>query len=462
MSTLQSSATPQLECLHRGKVRDSYRIDPKTRLIVATDRLSAFDRVLETGIPGKGAVLTRLAAFWFERTRGIVENHMHRVIGSRAMLVREAQPILIEMVVRGYLTGSSWRKYREGVRTISGVPLPEGLSKNDRFSTPILTPTTKDVHDTEISPDEIVARGLIDWPTYEKMASLSLQLFEEGTAHLASHGILLVDTKYEFGLVDGALVLIDEIHTPDSSRFWAAEEYAADAGCVEACDKEFVRGWLLKEQATGRDPVALPAEIVEETTRRYREICERITETALPPIPRNPRSELIEELVAAGLVKDGVVGIVMGSPSDRAHAEKIAKIIRSYDIAVRLHVASAHKTPEAVAALASAYSAACEPCALVAVAGLSNGLGGALAANATVPVINCPPFKNDADFLANINSSLMMPSKTPAATTVRPDNAALAALRGLNIGRLRDRFADEIELSRAGIAAADLELRETP
>ncbi len=460
--TLQTFATPQLECLHRGKVRDSYRIDSETRLIVATDRLSAFDRVLETGIPGKGAVLTKLAAFWFERTRDFVENHLVDIVGSRAMRVREAKPILIEMVVRGYITGSAWRKYRDGARTISGVALREGFAKNDRFEAPIVTPTTKDVHDTEISPEEIVARGLIDGPTYERMKTVSLQLFDEGSQYLASHGILLVDTKYEFGLVNGELVLIDEIHTPDSSRFWSADDYAADADNVEACDKEFVRGWLLEEQAAGRDPMALPAEIVEETTRRYREICERITGAPPPPIPRDSRREIIGDLSAAGLVKDGVVAIVMGSPSDREHAEKIAEIVRSYDIETRLHVASAHKTPESVARLAAEYTAACEPCAMVAVAGLSNGLGGALAANATVPVINCPPFKNDADFLVNINSSLMMPSKTPAVTAVRPDNAAHAALRSLNIGRVRDRLADQIKASRAGIEAADRALRENP
>jgi len=458
--TLRSFSTPQLALTHRGKVRDSFRIDDHSRLLVATDRLSAFDRVLDATIPGKGAVLTALAAYGFERTRDLIPNHMVRTIGPNAMLCREAVPLRVEMIVRAYITGSAWRAYAAGARTLSGVALPEGLTRNARLETPILTPTTKDVHDTEITPKAIVETGLVDAETYRRMAAVSLELFARGTELLAEKGLLLVDTKYEFGTIDGELVLIDEIHTPDSSRFWSAEGYNANPEAVQSFDKEFVRAWLLERRESGEDPASLPPEIVHETAQRYRDICERITGQPLPPVSGDPAHELIEALVAEGQMRDGIVAIVMGSPRDREHAEAIAAALEPYDVAVQMRVASAHKTPAAVARLAEELCACSEPCAVIAVAGLSNGLGGALAANLNVPVFNCPPHAEPTELMLNLPSSLMMPSRVPAATVVGTRNAAHAALRALQLPRLREQFAAEIAATHREIDDADAALQE--
>ena len=207
--------SPKLTFLHRGKVRDSLRVDDKTRLIVVTDRISAFNKKIKTPIPNKGAVLNGIAGYWFEQTKNIIPNHVIQIIDPNLMLVKEAEPIKVEMVVRGYLTGSMWRGYEEGQRNFSGATVPNGLKKNQKFDSAVLTPTTKDDDDTEISPDEIIRTGLVSAEIWEQMKTKTLELFIFGSEYLASKGIVLVDTKYEFGLLNGELILIDEIHTPD-------------------------------------------------------------------------------------------------------------------------------------------------------------------------------------------------------------------------------------------------------
>lgn len=459
MRTLSRFSTPQLKTIHSGKVRESLRVDEATRLIVATDRLSAFDRVLKTPIPFKGAVLNSMSAFWFKRTRHIVENHMLQLIAPNAMLVKEVVPIRLEMVVRGYLSGSVWRRYAAGERCFSGVTLPSHMQQNERFPQPILTPTTKEEKDREITPQEIVRTGLATEAIYEQMKRIAFQLFQHGTEVLAEKGIILVDTKYEFGLLDGELVLIDELHTPDSSRFWSANSYAEDPQAVFPWDKEYVRAWLSEREKDGERPNELPDEIVTETSKRYRTIYEKITGGPLPESARDPRETLYQCLLDEGLIKDGYVAIVMGSPTDLAFSRRIAQCLENYDIMVDMRVVSAHKTPEAIRTIAEQYNDSLEPGAIIAVAGLSNGLGGALAANATLPVFNCPLFKDALDMALNINSSLMLPSMTPASTVIRPKNAALAALRSLNLRRLRDRFSQDIVEMKAFLSEQDRRIR---
>jgi fusion protein PurCD len=445
--------TPQLELIHRGKVRDSFRVDRSTRLIVATDRLSAFDRELETLIPGKGAALTHMAAYWFAATREVFPHHMVRPIGERGMLVREADPIRVEFVVRGYLAGSAWRAYTTGARAISGVRLPEGLGRNARLPEPVITPTTKDAHDEEITPSEIVRRGILSQAETRRLEAASLALFQYASSALERQGIVLVDTKYEFGRIDGALVLIDEIHTPDSSRFWSREDYERDPAKAEALDKEYVRAWLMQEEGRGQRPATLPNDVVAETARRYRDICRRVT--GGEPAGDGTGEELVRDLVREGILRDGCVVIVMGSARDIDHAKRIAEELGRYEIAVEFRVASAHKTPALVADLASELGDAREPLVVIAVAGLSNGLGGALAANLAAPVINCPPFRSEADLVLNLASSVMMPSQVPAMTVVRPENAAAAAVRCLQRPRLREVVEKDMESARREIAGAD-------
>ena len=461
MHPMTSFVSPQLERIHRGKVRDSFRIDRNRRLVISTDRLSAFDRVLATPIPGKGAILNSLSAFWFEQTRDIVPNHFVRIAADRAMVVEEATPIRVEMIVRAFLAGSAWRAYRSGRRTLSGVDLPDGLERNARFREPIVTPTTKEAHDTEIAAQDIVRAGLATKDAYRRMETAALALFARGTELLRARGLLLVDTKYEFGLRDDEVILIDEVHTPDSSRFWNQEAYERDPQSVEAWDKEYVRRWLLEQEEGGLSPDALPDEIVEEMQRRYAELYERVTGEQAPPIPTDATAHTVSQLVAANLMRDACVTVVMGSSADRKHAIEIAGHLEGHDVAVRLRVASAHKSPSYVEALARELSESAEPGAVIAVAGLSNGLGGALAANTNLPVINCPPFVDRTDILLNLGSSIMMPSSTPAMTVLKPQNAAQAALRCLGLTRLRRRMSADIEERRTEIRRADDTLRGT-
>ncbi|RSK37268.1 phosphoribosylaminoimidazolesuccinocarboxamide synthase [Hymenobacter metallilatus] len=311
MNTLNHFDTPQLELLHRGKVRDSFRAPSGERLIVVTDRLSAFDSVLETPVAHKGAVLNGLAAFWFDKTRHIIPNHVISLPDPNVTLAKEAEPIRVEMVVRHYLTGSMWRGYQQGQRTFSGVTVPDGLTKHQQFPAPIVTPTTKEESDREITPENLVAEGWVSRELYEQMRVKALELFNFASQWMAERGIILVDTKYEFGLLDGELMLIDEIHTPDSSRFWSAEDYARNPETAEQMDKEYVRQWLIAHKQDGQYPRALTPEVSAEATRRYLNIYERITGS--PLLTGNEitpdgdvQARLVSNLVRAGIMKETI------------------------------------------------------------------------------------------------------------------------------------------------------------
>jgi fusion protein PurCD len=461
MNHLKHFSTPQLGKIQSGKVRDSFRLDDKNRLIVVTDRISAFDKVLKSPIPYKGAVLNKISNYWFDKSKDIIGNHLVKEIDPNINVVREAQPIKLEMIVRGYLTGSMWRGYRNGKRRFSGVEVGDGMKKNDRFPQPIITPTTKGEIDMEITPELIIEQGLVYEDVYRQMEKISLRLFEQGTNLLAEKGIILVDTKYEFGFIDGNLALIDEIHTPDSSRFWYHKDYETNKENVQQIDKEFTRQWLIENKINETTyPDELPAEIVNETSKRYLEIYEAITEEALKvDEAEHIKARMYKNLVKSGIIKDGYVAIFMGSPSDLEHCQKLQSYIDKYDIMTDLRVVSAHKNGEDISRIAEEYNNSVEPGVVVAVAGRSNGLGGALAANLNIPVINCPPFKDKVDMSVNINSSLMMPSKTPATTSVQLDNAALAAMRSLNLYRLREAFDMNRQEMKDSLKESDKKIR---
>ncbi|MCF7919209.1 MAG: phosphoribosylaminoimidazolesuccinocarboxamide synthase [Candidatus Cloacimonetes bacterium] len=459
MNVINKITSPQLKKIHAGKVRDSFRIDAQTRMLVVSDRISSFDSVLNSEIPYKGAVLNGIAAWWFEHTQDIIPNHYLKSIDPNIALVREAVPIKIEMIVRGYLTGSMWRKYQNGGREISGLSIENGLTKNQKFSSPLLTPTTKEKHDREISPADIVNEGWISQEIYEQMAAISLELFARGTELLYQKGIVLVDTKYEFGLIDGKLVLIDEIHTPDSSRFWSLDSYNENPADVDQMDKEYVRQWLLNNKIDDIVPEILPEEVIAETSRRYLAIYKIITGTEmLIDDATDIRQRITANLVKAGIIKDGFVSIIMGSPSDKEHCGKIKQVLDKYNIFTEMRVVSAHKNGERIPEILADRNNAIEPGVIIAVAGRSNGLGGALAANSSLPVISCPPFKDKTDMLVNINSTLIMPSRTPGLTVIDSGNAALAALRALNLPRLRDIFNLEIADIKLELIKADKDM----
>ena len=272
----------------RGKVRDIYEAGEERLLVVATDRISAFDAVLPTPIPDKGRVLTGLSLFWFDRTRDLVGNHLVGAhardlpdgfgddLAGRAMVVRRADVIPVECVARGYLSGSGWTQYR-AEQAVCGVLLPRGLAESDRLPEPIFTPTTKaDAgHDLPLTLDE--TRELVGVGLAEKLKELTLTIYERAGAIALERGIILADTKFEFGFCDGDLILVDEVCTPDSSRFWPADRYAP-GGPQPSFDKQYVRDWL---DASGwdREPPApaLPSDVVAQTAARYREAYERLT-----------------------------------------------------------------------------------------------------------------------------------------------------------------------------------------
>ncbi len=265
----------------RGKVRDIWDLGDGL-LILVSDRVSAFDRVLTT-LPCKGEVLNRISLFWFDQTRDIIPNHVAGRPSPRSMLARKCRVIPIEVVVRGYLTGSAWRDY-EGSGSVSGIRLPAGMRENQRFERPILTPSTKEeqgAHDRPISRAEIIAEGRVPEPLWRRVEEAALALFERGSKLLASRGLILVDTKYEFGVDGDALLLIDEVHTPDSSRFWYAADYDARFSRGEPqrqLDKEYLRRWLMERGFMGTgEPPAIPDEVRVETAYRYVEAFEAVT-----------------------------------------------------------------------------------------------------------------------------------------------------------------------------------------
>ena len=272
--------------LYVGKVRDVYDIDDKYLVMVVTDRISAFDVVLPEGIPYKGQVLNQIAAKFLDATSDICPNWKIASPDPMVTVGYKCETFPVEMIVRGYLTGSSWRDYKAGAREICGVKLPEGMREHERFPQPIITPTTKaeiGAHDPTISKEEIIARGLVSKEDYEVLERYALALFERGSQMAAERGLILVDTKYEFGKRDGEITLIDEIHTPDSSRYFYAagyEERFARGEQQRQLSKEFVREWLMANGFQGQEGAEVPEmtpEIVGSISDRYIELYENIT-----------------------------------------------------------------------------------------------------------------------------------------------------------------------------------------
>jgi phosphoribosylaminoimidazole-succinocarboxamide synthase len=278
-------------CLHRGKVRDLVDLGDEL-LVTVTDRISAFDRVLAL-IPSKGEILSRVSLWWFEATQDVCPNHIAASLSARTTLVRKAKIIPIEVVVRGYLTGSAWRDYSAG-KAVSGLRLPPGMRKNQIFETPLITPSTKEAsgHDEPISEQEIVDRGIASEDVWNQVHEKAIALFRRGSRLAASRGLILVDTKYEFGLLPGGgLVLADELHTPDSSRYWYSEGYDESfrAGSQpRQLDKEYFREWLMERGFMGDgQPPPIPDSLRRELSLRYIEAYEAIigknfTKNALP------------------------------------------------------------------------------------------------------------------------------------------------------------------------------------
>jgi phosphoribosylaminoimidazole-succinocarboxamide synthase len=276
---------PGQTAFYKGKVRDVYTIEDKLMVMTVSDRISAFDVVLPRPIPYKGQVLNQVAAIMLEATTDILPNWVKTVPLPNVTIGLKCETFPVEMVVRGNLTGHAWRTYKSGERNLCGVTMPEGMKENDFFPSPILTPTTKahEGHDEDISRDEIIAQGLVSKDEYEKLEKYTLALFERGKELAAKRGLILVDTKYEFGKIGDTIYVIDEIHTPDSSRYFYAEGYEEkqkNGQAQKQLSKEFVREWLMERGFQGKDGQQVPEmtdEFVNSVSERYIELFENIT-----------------------------------------------------------------------------------------------------------------------------------------------------------------------------------------
>jgi phosphoribosylaminoimidazole-succinocarboxamide synthase len=294
-----------------GKVRDVYYIDDKYLVMIATDRISAFDVVLPKGIPYKGQVLNQIASRFLDATSDICPNWKIATPDPMVTVGRFCKPFPVEMIIRGYLTGSSWRSYKSGKREICGVPIPDGMKEHQRFPEPIVTPTTKAVegHDEDISKEEIIRTGLVSKEDYELLEKYTISLFKRGTEMAAKKGLILVDTKYEFGKADGKIFLIDEIHTPDSSRYFYLEGYEerqARGKQQKQLSKEFVREWLMAngfQGQTGQQVPEMTDDWVSQISDRYIELYENIIGEKFIKADPSDILNRIEKNITAFLVK---------------------------------------------------------------------------------------------------------------------------------------------------------------
>lgn len=293
---------------YKGKVREVYTIDDLL-VMIASDRISAFDHILPEGIPYKGQVLNELAAKFLEETADIVPNWMIASPDPNVTIGHACEPFKVEMVIRGYLTGHAWREYRDGKRLLCGVQMPEGMKEHDRFPEPIITPTTKaDVgHDEDISREDILAKGIVSEEDYVKLEEYTRAVFRRGTELAAKRDLILVDTKYEFGKKDGQIYLIDEIHTPDSSRYFYADGYEERQAAGEQqkqLSKEFVREWLIENGFQGKEGQTIPnmpKEFVDSVTDRYIELYEQISGERFAKLDNSNIMQRVEDNINAFL-----------------------------------------------------------------------------------------------------------------------------------------------------------------
>jgi phosphoribosylaminoimidazole-succinocarboxamide synthase len=456
---LTETSYPELGVYYRGKVRDNY-ISGDRRYLVATDRISAFDRVFTEPVPHKGRILTELSVYFIELARRIVPCAYLESPHPNVMVARQCEVFPVEMVVRGYLAGSAWAAYERGERTICGVKLPEGLKKNAQLDQPILTPTTKaeEGHDEPISREEILQSHLVPKSAYLEMERMSLELFEQGTAHARERGLILVDTKYEFGAdAEGAPVLVDEVHTPDSSRYFRLESYEKDPSRPEQLSKEFLREWLRERGFTGAEgqPIpALPDEILSGVTERYAELFQTLTGRT-PHLTESSdlHKEIYDALKAAGHLRGHVAVVVAGSRSDEPNVEKLMDELVALGVPCVSRIVSAHRDPWRMLELIAWVDRSPGDVVWVDVTGLSNAKGPLLGASTANPVIHCVFEPTSPDLLASVN----LPSGVPLAVVARPKNAALCVAKtlGLKHPAVRRKVEESLAAGRRESLRAD-------
>lgn len=417
---------PELDAVYEGKVRSLYDIDNNFLLLSCSDRLSAFDK-FRCHVNNKGVLLTETAAWWFQKTRAIIDNHYLWHSGNNT-IVRRVDPIKVEVIVRRHLTGSLWKAYNSGNRKSVLSSLPEGLTEHARFDTLLVTPTTKappGEADEDLDEKMIPLRGLCSLDHWKFIRSKALELFEFAEAICSARGITLVDTKFEFGIdrLTNKVILIDEIFTPDSSRFW----YNGDP--TQNLDKDIIRRWIKEHgyENNTSEQVKIPAELITQTQKVYLTFYEKLTgEHANFLKLGGDRHRTIKRFYEFFVPRQAV--IIAGSTKDSKWCDKLKTALGKFSIPVKNYYASAHKEPakvlEVLRKTKSQTVVGGTRIVLITVAGRSNALSGFTAANSDFPVIACPPFADKSDQMVNINSTLQMPSNVPVATVLDPGNAA--------------------------------------
>jgi phosphoribosylaminoimidazole-succinocarboxamide synthase len=444
--------------IYSGKVRDVYDIGYGLLAMHATDRQSAFDRHI-CAIPGKGVVLNQSSAFWMTLTEHIVPNHLVfcKQGASRTMICKKAKRFDVEVIVRGYITGSTstslWTHYNKGERVYCGVSFPDGLQKNQKLDAPVITPTTKGVVDEPISAIGIVGQGLMTYEEWTYVSEKALELFNFGAKYASKRGLILVDTKYEFGTdSEGNIMLIDEIHTCDSSRYWMRDSYEerfSKGENPESLDKDVVRRFIAGKCDPYKEPIPeISDELISRARDAYFKFYSMLRE-ASPDTNERSSCECSSDMNGKGLTKkcSDIAACVeqyfsschseraiifAGSTSDQAWIDKIRLELEKLGIYSCFHISSAHKTPLDVLNLLEVYSKRNNPQSkiiFITVAGMSNALGGMLSANTDYPVINCPPITDKATLQMDIWSSIRNPSNVPAMLVLSPLNVAVACKR---------------------------------
>jgi phosphoribosylaminoimidazole-succinocarboxamide synthase/formyltetrahydrofolate-dependent phosphoribosylglycinamide formyltransferase len=419
-----------------GKVRKVTDIGYDLLMMTASNRLSAFDKHM-CQLNNKGNILNYISKWWFQNTENIIENH-YIYSNSNHMIVKKTQPIKLEFIVRGYMTGSTntsiWPMYNRGERDMYGIKFRDGYQKNQKLDEIILTPTTKGVSDSPITEKEIVEQEYLTQTEFDFVKNKSLELFKFGQIEAEKRGLLLVDTKYEFGFYNGSIILIDEIHTCDSSRYWKLETYQErlNQGLEpEKYDKDCVRDWVKKNCDPYTEEIpTIPNKVISKVENVYLDYYKLFDGNELDLV--NMEETLFLENYLDYHHQNKVI-IISGSQSDMNHNLKIQNELKKKGIYSKIHVSSAHKNTKQVLELLENYNNFSGKLIYVTVAGMSNALSGVVSCNTQFPVFACPPHSDKDDMMVNIQSTLQCPSNVPAMTILRPDNIALAIQKIFNL-----------------------------
>jgi len=424
--------------VYNGKVRRVEDIGYNCLILSTSNRLSSFDKYI-CDIENKGLILNNISVWWFNNTSHIIDNHYlyHKDIH---MVVKQTIPIKLEIIVRGYMTGSTntsiWPMYKEGNREMYGIKFRDNYKKNERLDDIIITPTTKGINDVPITKQEILDEKYLTKDEWEFISSKAIELFKYGQETVEKKGLILVDTKYEFGRAsNGKIILIDELHTCDSSRYWLKETYEHNISNSlepDKLDKDAIRDWVKQHcDPYTEDIPTIPDDIIKNVSNVYEKYYTLLTNNSL----KNTSNINIDNIITTYFLDyhKNVVIILAGSFKDKIHVDKLKKYLDDHNIYSIYYYSSAHKNTKQVLSILESYEKQNRNIIYVTIAGRSNALSGVVASNTRFPTIACPPFKDNIDLQTNINSTLMCPSKVPVMTILEPENVAICIRNIFNL-----------------------------